>query len=609
MDSIRSQKYKDDLPIQTINRIRNILSDLGILTVETGWLHPAENFYSVNVTVANTTLSTNGKGTTYEFALASAYGELMERLQNQAHFRLNNDVSQEAIEYLGFFYAPDEKRMSMDDLLNSEDEWIVGKLSKYNSDDLKRELLEKWQSISYETMPCDFIAVPFCNLNNGKLSYIPMKMLSKMYMSNGMCAGNTSEEALVQGISEVMERYVNKYIVKGKITPPSIPREYIQRFPRICDMITQIELSGNFEVIIKDCSLGKDFPVIGVIFINKDDQTYFIKFGAHPDFEIAAERTLTELLQGQDIRNMRGIWEFSYKNNVIDEHKNLIHIFANGSGRYPNEIFASNFSYAFSPFTDVSKMDNKKMLKYLVHLLKNVGYDVYVRNVSFLGFPAFHVIVPGFSEIEEINDFDELLNYTAFVNIKRLLRNMSDLSNDELIKIADYLENKNFGLDTNVLSLLNLSLQDSLPWYYMNIELFVLAIYCKVGQYTNAAKLCWRLLDKIQPNSLNYGMITYYKCLRDFLDARADGTPYDVIENMLGKFYPLQIVMAIIEEFGNSETLFRNGLITCFKCEACQLRGNCLYKGTEEVLIKIKERYSKSTIHHSDLTSLLNQIE
>ncbi|MDJ0306423.1 YcaO-like family protein [Dehalobacter sp.] len=61
--------------------------------------------------------------------------------------------------------------------------------------------MKTWQDISYEKPPSDFITVPFCNLNSGKLSYIPMKMLSKMYMSNGMCAGNTPEEALVQGLS------------------------------------------------------------------------------------------------------------------------------------------------------------------------------------------------------------------------------------------------------------------------------------------------------------------------------------------------------------------------------------------------------------------------
>ena len=294
------------------------------------------------------------------------------------------------------------------------------------------------------------------------------------------------KKLLVQGLSEVLERYVNKQIVSEKITPPSIPKEYLIKFPRIDDMITQIESSGNYEVIIKDCSLGKGFPVIGVIYINKDDQTYFIKFGAHPAFEIAAERTLTELLQGQDIKNMRGVWEFSYKRNISNEHHNLINIFVNGCGWYPNELFGPNVSYEFTPFADVSLMNNKEMLNYLVNTLKSMGHDVYARNVSFLGFPAFHVIVPGFSEIEDIDEVQEISDYADFVNVKRLIRNMENVSNNELLTLAAYLENKNFGLDTNVLQFLNLPINLSLPWYYANVNLFIMSLYYKTGDFTKA---------------------------------------------------------------------------------------------------------------------------
>lgn len=606
MASISVRKYKDELPLHTITKIRNILNDLGILTVEQSWAHSADSFYSVTVSVANTTLSTNGKGTTYEYALASAYGELMERLQNQAPFRLNTDVRQEVIESLGFFYAPDEKHMSIDDLLNSNDEWIKKKLLRLESNEDKRELLKKWQLISYEKPPSDFISVPFCNLNSGKLSHIPMKMLSKMYMSNGMCAGNTPEEALVQGLSEVLERYVNKRIVSERLTPPSIPKEYIEKFPRINDMITQIESSGNFEVILKDCSLGRGLPVIGVIYINKDDQTYFIKFGAHPAFEIAAERTLTELLQGQDIKNMRGVWEFSYQSHIDNGHLNLINIFVNGCGWYPNQFFAPNPSYEFTAFADVSLMNNQEMLNYLVNTLKNIGFDVYARNVSFLGFPAFHVIVPGVSEIEEIDDLKEIEDYADFVKAKRFLRHMEDVSSDELLKFAAYFENKSFGQDINVFQLLNLPLNQPLPWYYANINLFILALYCKAGDYAKAASVFDRFLSRVQTDSFPPSMLTYYKCLRDYLGARADEIPESTILGMLGAFYPRATVTGVIEEIGDPESIFKHGVIQCFQCETCGLSLHCPYQETERVFRTLKGRYAESNIRQADLVKLLN---
>lgn len=608
MSCISERKYKDELPLNTINRIRNILNGLGILTVEKSWAHSADGFYSVTVSIANTTFSTNGKGTTYEYALASAYGELMERLQNQAPFRLNTDVSQEAIEYPGFFYAPDEKQMSIDELLNSDDEWIKEKLAKLDPNTDKRELLAKWQGISYEKPSCDFITIPFLNINSGRLSYIPMKMVSKMYMSNGMCAGNTPEEALVQGISEAFERNVNKRIISERLTLPSIPREYLkENFPRIDDMMTRLESNGNFKVILKDCSLGKGFPVVGVIYINRDDQTYFIKFGAHPTFEIAAERTLTELLQGQDIKNMRGVWEFSYKSNIKDAHANLIGILVNGCGWYPNEIFGAKASYEFSPFTDASRMNNSEMLKYLVNMLKSMGYDVFARNVSFLGLPAFHVIIPGLSEVEEIDEINELLDYEAYINAKRLLRNMENASKDELRKLVEFLENRSFGADINILQLLNLPISKSLPWYYTNKNLFITALYLRMRDFIKASGTFDEFLNCIKQNSISPAMYVYYKCLRDYLAARAEDLTENEIIKILDAFYPVHMVAGIVDELGDPELIFtKHGLIKCFDCEACRLKSDCPYEETERVFKVVKERYAASSIKQEDLVSLLN---
>lgn len=56
-----------------------------------------EGFYSVSVLIQDTNLTTNGKETSYEYVLASAYGEMMEGLQNQAVFRLGFDLSEKAL--------------------------------------------------------------------------------------------------------------------------------------------------------------------------------------------------------------------------------------------------------------------------------------------------------------------------------------------------------------------------------------------------------------------------------------------------------------------------------------------------------------------------------
>lgn len=600
------RKYKDELPLCTITRIRNILKGLGILTVETIWAHSADDFYSVTVAIANTPLTTNGKGTTYEYALASAYGELMERLENLAPFKLNTDIKQAVIEDQGFFYAPDEKIMSFDEVLNSEEEWLQKKLSPIKSPAEKKILLKKWQNISMEEVPGDFIAIPFCNLNSGQISYIPVKMVSKMYMSNGMCAGNTMEEALVQGISEVMERNANKRIINEKLTPPTIPKDYFNTYPQIEKMISQIESIKNAKIILKDCSLGKGFPVVGVIYIDPGEQSYFVKFGAHPVFQIAVERTLTELLQGQDIRNMRGVWEFSYQKKVFDQHRNLINIFVSSWGCYPLEFFKSVPDYEFQPFTYTDNLTNKEMVRYLLNLLSNQGYEVYLRNVSFLGFPAFQIIVPDLSEIEEIDEISELDNYGDFMRTKKQIRKINGLNKKEREQLISYLENQSFHFDLSVFQLLNLPVIKVLPWYYTNTYLFLAALYCQNKDFCSAARIIDQFLTGIPREAFSKTLITYYKCLRDYLFAYSDGLCQSEIFDILTIFYPHQMVDRIMLEFAHPEYIFSfQHVIQCFDCDDCHFQAHCQYENIERVYRILKQRYSLSRLNQRELSELL----
>ena len=74
--------YKDSSPERTVEKIKEILNSYGITVVEGQWTESGiEHCYSIRLTVAGTSFGSNGKGLTKEFALASAYGELMERMQ------------------------------------------------------------------------------------------------------------------------------------------------------------------------------------------------------------------------------------------------------------------------------------------------------------------------------------------------------------------------------------------------------------------------------------------------------------------------------------------------------------------------------------------------
>jgi ribosomal protein S12 methylthiotransferase accessory factor len=605
---IAEWNYKEETPLYTIQRIRNTLSSLGLFTVEAVWRNSVEGFYSVSVAIDNTALTTNGKGISCEYALASAYGEMMERLQNFALFRLSLDLRESTLEAKGFYYAPDEKYLSTKELLDSKEDWFQDQIGRLRTDINLPHLLKLWQNVSYEKIPCDFIALPYFNLNRKTLSYIPIKMISKMYMSNGMCAGNTDEEALVQGISEILERHANKRILQERITPPAVPPEYIKQFPKISAMIAAIEAKGSCKILVKDCSLNQNLPVVCVVYIDRGNQSYFVKFGAHPLFEIAVERTLTELLQGQDIIHMMGMRKFSYQPHESYSQDDPISVMVNGSCIYPAEFFGDNSSYAFHEFTPVDASSNQTLLFSLFDLLAKAGYNTYIRNVSFLGFPSFHVIIPGLSEMEEFDYIPALVEYSDYNQAKRLIRNLQQLDLDGCNRLIAYFSGIPYSHDSSIIDLLNLPFNGGhIPWYYSNLRLFLTALYYWKGDISRAYENFNRFLQDHVNNMENPNSLPYYHCVKDYLAARSDGLKENETVPLLSAIYPANMVKKIAAEFSSpSQILDYLGQLHCWNCEHCPFRKNCSYISTEHVYVTLNKQYAANPPDQNRLVNLLS---
>ncbi|WP_268594399.1 YcaO-like family protein, partial [Escherichia coli] len=103
--------------------------------------------------------------------------------------------------------------------------------------------------------------------------------------------------------SEVFERYVKNRIIAESISLPAIPDEVLNRYPGVVEAIAKLEEEG-FPILSYDASLGGNYPVICVVLFNPTNGTCFASFGAHPDFGVALERTVTELLQGRSLKDL-----------------------------------------------------------------------------------------------------------------------------------------------------------------------------------------------------------------------------------------------------------------------------------------------------------------
>lgn len=604
MHLINPNNYKDTKPITTINKIRNILGDCDILPIEKSWFNSVHRYYSINLKVPDINIGTNGKGVSYELALASAYGEFMERLQNQVLYRGNVSFSEQINEYKGFKYSPDEVYLTIEDILNESYNNIKIYFPPNEKEYLSIETIKKWTCLTPESDNSKILCIPFYNCNDDNLCYVPLAVLDLYYGSNGMCAGNSKEEATVEGICEILERYVKFKILSGEIVPPTIPLEYIEKFPDAYNMIKELESLTNYKVIVKDCSLNHEFPVVGVVVIDSNDQKYFWGFGAHPVFQIALERTLTEILQGKDIKNLINLVDFSYFNNSINNTYNKLNSVIDGKSYYPTKVFTSNYSYEFAEYKDMTSKNNKEMLQYLITLLKNKNLNILIRDVSFMKFHSYQIIIPTFSEFvstPEI-DFNTLFKRNK---VKKIIKNLNSASFEELTTVIEYMREFKYEDMDSIVAFVDLPFDDLFPWHNIRTNLFIYAAYYKMGNLKQALSSISEFVKNMS-SVIGCEASTYYKCVRDYIAARTDGLNEIEIRKSLELFYEADVLEQVILELKNPAEIFDwYGYLNCWNCDECDYNDYCNYKKIEKIHLKIKDMYFENPINQFENRKLI----
>jgi ribosomal protein S12 methylthiotransferase accessory factor len=146
--------YKDVEPLITVNKIRSILSDLGIFV--TGNYMQDGEYYTCRIEIVNDGLlkyriGSFGKGLSLEYSCASAYAEFMERLQNNVLFKntfffskyydkkcaFKTKLKSENLE-LEFLYCPDEKLSEMSEVVDNNFELLSRSFFLCNSPQISR---------------------------------------------------------------------------------------------------------------------------------------------------------------------------------------------------------------------------------------------------------------------------------------------------------------------------------------------------------------------------------------------------------------------------------------------------------------------------------------
>lgn len=382
--------YKDKEPEETIFLIRQILHNAGIFVVERFWFDGFDSFYSCRLEIEDTSIGVNGKGSTIVFALASAYGELLERLQTHMLFmNMNlNSVKEE----LGFQFDPREKHVEKDKLRPLP---ISFKKSFMFADEYTT--YDYWVDVFLqEDSPKEVTYLPFYDIQKEEGIFLPSNIVYMLSGSNGMCAGNTKYEALSQGISEIFERYVMKKVYFSSEGLPSVPEHHLKKyFWKEYELIQKIQLNSNFAFDVKDCTFGGMYPVMAIVVRDLEHNRYAVCFGADPDIRIALQRCITEVFQGSlTLLEKSHPFELVFPSDIsnVDYNEQL----KSSSGKWAYPIFR-NKEEAF-PIPSTFYSSKEKYDKLIAMLYKNGADNIYIRDCSFTEFHTYQIIIPGFSE-------------------------------------------------------------------------------------------------------------------------------------------------------------------------------------------------------------------
>lgn len=390
---------KDAALEDSISNFQTKLKQLGFNIEEASWLNPVPNVWSVHIRDKDCPQCfTNGKGATQKAALASALGEYFERLSTNyfwSDFYLGKAMAEGE-----FVHYPSEKWFAIED----EESLPNGILDPFLRDyfdpngELTPDLLVDLQSGNYER---GIVVLPYTRQSDQQTVYIPQSIVANLFVSNGMSAGNTKNEARVQGLSEVFERFVKNRIITEAISLPEIPQSVIDGYPTIKASIEKLEEEG-FPILCYDASLGGEFPVICVILLNPNNGTCFASFGAHPNFQVAFERTVTELLQGRSLKDLDVFTPPSFNNDDVADHANLETHFIDSSGLISWDLFKSEADYDFVHW-DFSGTTEQEFAN-LMAIFNKYDQEVYIMDYEHLGVYACRILAPGMSNIYPSDD-------------------------------------------------------------------------------------------------------------------------------------------------------------------------------------------------------------
>ncbi|SOC08821.1 ribosomal protein S12 methylthiotransferase accessory factor [Alloalcanivorax xenomutans] len=507
-----------DRPLEeTIATMTGILETLGMKIEIASWRNIVPHVWSLHIRDAASPMCfTNGKGATKESALCSALGEFIERLN--CNFFYNDQFFGEEIANSAFVHYPNERWFQP----GPDDELPEGILDEHclaiydPEGELRGSNLIDTNSGKVERGIC---SLPFQRRSDGETVWFPSNLIENLFLSNGMSAGNTLPEAQVQCLSEIFERAVKKQIIEEELALPDVPPEVLAKYPNLVEGVEALEAQG-FPVLVKDASLGGQFPVACVALMNPRTGGVFVSFGAHPSMAVALERSLTELLQGRSFEGLNDVPPPTFNSLAVTEPNNYVEHFIDSTGVVSWRFFSAKADYDFHEwdFSGSASNNNEEEATGLFRILEDMGHEVYTAVYEDLGAPVCRILVPGYSEVYPVDDliWD---NTNKALDYREDILNLHSLNDDQLADLVWRLEESQIDDYTDIITLIGIEFDENTVWGQLTVLELKLLINLALGQHEDALE---RVEAFLQYNDNTVERNLFYRAVSAVLEITLD---------------------------------------------------------------------------------------
>lgn len=566
---------KDASLESSIRTLQAKLEAIGFHVQEKSWLNEIENIWSVHVTDRDCTrLFSNGKGGSELAARASALGEFFERLSTNyfwTHFYLGESISNGK-----FVHYPNEQWLPV-----KGDKWpaalLTPELQKFYNPEggVPASHLIDLNSGNAERGIC---AIPYQRLRDDKTVLFPVNLIGNLYVSNGMSAGNTLKEARTQALAEIFERDIKYRIIRDCICLPDVPEAVIARYPRIAAGIQGLRAAG-YGILVKDASLGGKYPVMSVTLLHPEDQGCFASFGAHPRFEVALERALTELLQGRAMDTLKGFPAPSFdKEEIADDQNKEIH-FVDSSGVIGWEFMRDTPDFEFVDWNFGTTTEED--YQWCCDAIHASGHDIYVADFTHLDVYACRIFVPGMSEIYPIEEL-QWQNNTVGNWVRPALLRLPELNEDECNELLDTLLDLDLPENLAITTLIGLAADPGTPWVALRLGELKTLLALAVGDEEGILEGCAWIA---QLGQLDEKRARVYRCIAHLVELKelADSDSTAAYDANLCLMYGAETLQQAQRLLSGEERFFGLGVL------GANMEGSTMHQRLLEAYAKVSK--------------------